>query len=61
MTRNACGRRIPICLYRKSNPDNDTDTIAARDEVVVLPGCGRVQSLNVAGAAALLIYSLTRS
>ena len=35
--------------------------IAACDEVVTIPGSGRVQSLNVAAAAAILIYLLTRS
>ncbi|MGC2202451.1 MAG: RNA methyltransferase [Stellaceae bacterium] len=36
-------------------------TLAACDEVVAIPGSGRVQSLNVAAAAAILIYLLTRS
>jgi tRNA G18 (ribose-2'-O)-methylase SpoU len=36
-------------------------TIAAGDEVWSIPGGGRVQSLNVAAAAAILIYLLTRS
>jgi RNA methyltransferase, TrmH family len=39
----------------------DPATLAACDEVVKIPGSGRVQSLNVASAAAILIYLLTRS
>ena len=35
-------------------------TLAACDEVVTIPGSGRVQSLNVAAAAAILIFLLTR-
>ncbi|HYG87105.1 MAG TPA: RNA methyltransferase [Azospirillum sp.] len=33
-------------------------TLAACDEVVMLPGSGRVQSLNVAATAAILIHAL---
>jgi RNA methyltransferase, TrmH family len=39
----------------------DPATVAACDEVMTIPGSGRVQSLNVAAAAAILIYTLTRS
>jgi len=39
----------------------DTAMLAACDEVVRIPGSGRVQSLNVASGAAILIYMLTRS
>jgi len=39
----------------------DAETIVACDEVVTIPGSGRVQSLNVAAAAAILLYTLTRS
>jgi TrmH RNA methyltransferase len=39
----------------------DPATVAACDEVMTIPGSGRVQSLNVAATAAILIYSLTRS
>jgi TrmH RNA methyltransferase len=35
-------------------------TLAACDEVVTIPGSGRVQSLNVSAAAAILIHELTR-
>jgi len=38
----------------------DPATLAECDEVVAIPGSGRVQSLNVAAAAAILIYQLTR-
>ena len=38
----------------------DPITMAACDEIVTIPGSGRVQSLNVAAAAAILIYLLTR-
>ena len=39
----------------------DPATLAACDEVVRIPGGGRVQSLNVASAAAILLYLLTCS
>jgi TrmH RNA methyltransferase len=39
----------------------DPATLAACDEVVRIPDGGRVQSLNVASAAAILIYLLTCS
>jgi RNA methyltransferase, TrmH family len=39
----------------------DPATLAACDAVVRIPGSGRVQSLNVASAAAILIYLLTGS
>jgi TrmH RNA methyltransferase len=35
-------------------------TIAACDQIWSIPGSGRVQSLNVAAAAAILLYLLTR-
>lgn len=35
-------------------------TLAACDEITMIPGSGRVQSLNVAAAAAILIYLATR-
>jgi RNA methyltransferase, TrmH family len=38
----------------------DPATLAACNGVVRIPGSGRVQSLNVASAAAILIYLLTR-
>jgi TrmH RNA methyltransferase len=33
-------------------------TLAACDEVLTIPGAGRVQSLNVSASAAVLIYAL---
>jgi TrmH RNA methyltransferase len=39
----------------------DPATFAACDEVIAIPGSGRVQSLNVAATAAILIYTLIRS
>jgi TrmH RNA methyltransferase len=39
----------------------DAARLALCDEVVSIPGSGPVQSLNVASAAAILIYLLTRS
>jgi TrmH RNA methyltransferase len=39
----------------------DAATLALCDQVVKIPGSGHVQSLNVASAAAILIYLLTRS
>jgi TrmH RNA methyltransferase len=39
----------------------DRAMLAACDQVVKIPGSGHVQSLNVASAAAILIYLLTRS
>ena len=38
----------------------DPATFTACDEVITIPGSGRVQSLNVAATAAILIYTLTR-
>ena len=38
----------------------DPITMARCDEIVTIPGSGYVQSLNVAAAAAILIYLLTR-
>jgi len=38
----------------------DPITMAACDEILTIPGSGHVQSLNVAAAAAILIYLLTR-
>jgi TrmH RNA methyltransferase len=32
-------------------------TLAMCEEIVTIPGCRRVQSLNVAAAAAILIYA----
>ena len=39
----------------------DAAMLSLCDDVVRIPGSGHVQSLNVASAAAILIYLLTRS
>jgi TrmH RNA methyltransferase len=52
----------PIALVLGNEESGlDAMTLEACEEVVAIPGCGRVQSLNVAAAAAILIYTLTRS
>jgi TrmH RNA methyltransferase len=53
------GRPIALVLGNEES-GLDPPTIAACDEVVAIPGSDRVQSLNVAAAAAILIYLLTR-
>lgn len=56
------GVRGPVALVLGNEKAGlDPETLAACDEVVRIPGSGRVQSLNVASAAAILIYLLTRS
>jgi TrmH RNA methyltransferase len=35
-------------------------TLAGCDEIATIPGCGRVQSLNVAATAAIIIHALTK-
>jgi TrmH RNA methyltransferase len=54
------GRPIALVLGNEET-GLDPATIAACDEVMTIPGSGHVQSLNVAAAAAILIYLLTRS
>ena len=55
------GVRGPVALVLgNENAGLDPETLAACDKVVRIPGSGRVQSLNVASAAAILIYLLTR-
>src|SRR5271165_318277 len=57
--RSEGGRPVALVLGNEET-GLDPATIAACDEVVTIPGSGRVQSLNVAAAAAILIYLLTR-
>ena len=58
----AWGGDRPVALVLGNEETGlDPATIAACDEVMTIPGSGRVQSLNVAAAAAILIYTLTRS
>jgi TrmH RNA methyltransferase len=54
------GRPVALVLGNEEN-GLDRATLAACGEVVTIPGSGRVQSLNVAAAAAILLYALTRS
>jgi TrmH RNA methyltransferase len=56
----SCDRPVALVLGNEEN-GLDQATLAACGEVVTIPGSGRVQSLNVAAAAAILLYALTRS
>lgn len=54
--------RAPVALvFGNEESGLDPATIAACDQIWSIPGSGRVQSLNVAAAAAILLYLLTRS
>ena len=55
-----CDRPVALVLGNEEN-GLDRATLAACGEVGTIPGSGRVQSLNVAAAAAILLYALTRS
>jgi TrmH RNA methyltransferase len=57
----ARGARPPALVLGNEETGIDAYTIAACNEIVTIPGSGRVQSLNVAAAAAILIYLATRS
>jgi RNA methyltransferase, TrmH family len=51
----------PVALvFGNEETGLDPATITACDQIWSIPGSGRVQSLNVAAAAAILIYLLTR-
>jgi RNA methyltransferase, TrmH family len=50
----------PALILGNEEKGLDPATLAACDEMVTIPGNGRVQSLNVAAAAAILIYLATR-
>jgi TrmH RNA methyltransferase len=53
---------FPVALvFGNEETGLDPATIAACDQIWSIPGSGRVQSLNVAAAAAILLYLLTRS
>jgi RNA methyltransferase, TrmH family len=66
---SAPGREKPVARGQSEGPPAlvlgneeqglDPATLALCDEIVTIPGAGRVQSLNVAAAAAILIYALT--
>jgi RNA methyltransferase, TrmH family len=57
---NLRGERPPAILLGNEETGLDTATLAACDAIATIPGCGRMQSLNVAAAAAILIYLATR-
>jgi RNA methyltransferase, TrmH family len=50
----------PALILGNEEKGLDPATLAACDEIVSIPGNGRMQSLNVAAAAAILIYLATR-
>ena len=50
----------PALILGNEESGLDPATRVACDEVTTIPGSGRVQSLNVAAAAAILIYGMTR-
>jgi TrmH RNA methyltransferase len=51
----------PVALvFGNEETGLDPATIAACDQIWSIPGSGRVQSLNVAAAAAILLYLVTR-
>ncbi|HVC56029.1 MAG TPA: RNA methyltransferase [Stellaceae bacterium] len=66
---SAIGQGVPLAAWRSDRPvalilGNEESGIAAAtlalcDAVVTIPGAGAVQSLNVAAAAAVLLYGLT--
>jgi RNA methyltransferase, TrmH family len=52
----------PVALvFGNEESGLDPGTIAACDEIWSIPGSGRVESLNVSAAAAILLYLLTRA
>jgi len=55
------GGRPAALILGNERTGLDAATLALCDDVVRIPGSGHVQSLNVASAAAILIYLLTRS
>ena len=58
--RRRSGAKPPALILGNEESGLDPATLAICDAVVTIPGSGRVQSLNVAAAAAILIYQLTR-
>jgi len=52
--------RPTVLIFGNEETGLDPATLALCDAVVTIPGGGRVQSLNVAAVAAVLIYALTR-
>jgi len=59
---DALGPGRPVALILGNEESGlDAKTLAACDALVTIPGSGAVQSLNVAAAAAVLLYALTRN
>ncbi|HYE00555.1 MAG TPA: RNA methyltransferase [Alphaproteobacteria bacterium] len=56
----AADPRPPAIVLGNEEHGLDRATLAACEAVVTLPGSGRIQSLNVAATAAIVIYGLTR-
>jgi TrmH RNA methyltransferase len=67
----APGEHTPLSALRQAGKPvalilgNEEDgllraTLNACDDIVAIPGAGRVQSLNVAATAAILIHALTQ-
>jgi TrmH RNA methyltransferase len=54
------GARPPALVLGNEETGLDQETLAACDAIATIPGCGRIQSLNVSAAAAILIYLATR-
>jgi RNA methyltransferase, TrmH family len=51
----------PVALVLGNEEDGlPRTTLAACDDIVTIPGSGRVQSLNVSASAAILLHALTR-
>lgn len=50
--------RPPLLVLGNEEDGLPAATLAGCETVVTIPGCGRVQSLNVAATAAILIYTL---
>ena len=55
------GERPVALILGNEKTGLEAATLALCDEVVRRPGSGHLESLNVASAAAILIYLLTRS
>ena len=54
--------RKPVALVLGNEEEGLAPEVAAEcDRLVTIPGCGRVESLNVSAAAAVLLWECTRS
>jgi RNA methyltransferase, TrmH family len=54
------GARPSALVFGNEETGLEPETLAACDALATIPGGGRIQSLNVAAAAAILIYLATR-